>query len=410
MLALAQVQTTPVQQIFLQSYETAHPLRLALTPILDGVVSDQEWELLNDTINGPTFFQWEPDQYYWAAKPKHGTDVVLSLDANADGWLVGNDNLEIRASLQNGQVRVTVRQLDATDRNGPVWSQPEIFQEALKIASKNSADYWNFEGSFNPILFGHTPELDTRLGVRVDCVPAGSDLGPSYLPRKLAYVRLRYDMSESLYSGFSWKPEIRNRIIARYDPFKFRFNFVSTPEAPTIRTIDVFGEGFARTSLETITLPFPQPDDKGRSLVDFESEIDPDVVGGYRIIRAILTDVSGQTSTIRTSVKISELIEFDVFLPRNLRLSSEDQEVKGHVTIRSRANGRVQGSFDYWLPTLWTPMKGKDSDFLIYHSRGNQKIPVQFTIPAGTSGVFPITCSAKIGDRTIAKTTYIPVQ
>ena len=69
------------------------PLRLALTPQLDGVVMDQEWDQLVQTPDGPVFFQWEPGAIYWAAKAKPGTDVVLSLDLAGDGWLVGDDNI-----------------------------------------------------------------------------------------------------------------------------------------------------------------------------------------------------------------------------------------------------------------------------------------------------------------------------
>ncbi|MCB0826748.1 MAG: hypothetical protein KDC26_11210 [Armatimonadetes bacterium] len=386
------------------------PLRLALTPILDGVVIDQEWDVFTQTSNGPTFFQWEPGKIYWAAKATPGHDVVVSIDTAGDGWLVGTDNLEIRSRLEGEQIVTTVRQLDATDRSGPVWSSPEIIPESFFVAGKPSSQYWNLEGRFDPIQFGFEPKLDSKPGIRIDVVPTGTDLGASYIPRALSFVRLRFDNSRDLFSGLTWRPEVRNRSIARFDTVRFRFNFTRDENGPDIQSIDIAGEGYARQSLGVVSQAFPEWDRKSRALVDFVSDIKDESVGGYRILRATLLRSDGKIATIRTSIRLSELIDFDAKLPRVIRYSEEAQVVKGNINIVSQARGRVDGAFRLKIPNDWSLRKGSDTNFLIYHSRGNFNVPVEFMVPAGAIGVFPIILEADIGTQTIQKVVYLPIR
>ena len=102
-------------------FSVDEPNRLALTPLMDGKVVNEEWDRLTDSPDLKTFFQWEPGQVYLGSIARLNQDVVWSLDMNGDGWLVGSDNLEVRLSYQNGGVQATLRKLDATNRSEPKW-------------------------------------------------------------------------------------------------------------------------------------------------------------------------------------------------------------------------------------------------------------------------------------------------
>lgn len=385
------------------------PLRLAHTPIMDGVVSDQEWEPFTDTPQGPTFFQWEPGKFFWAAKAEMGKDLVLTLDADGDGWLVGKDNLEIRCRLEGSDVKTTVRQLDATDRNGPKWIDPDVIPESFKIAAKASDDYWNLEVSFAPIQFTPGPQENRRIGVRMDILPPNQESGPGYMPRALNFITMRFDDSKGLFSGLTWRPQVKTRSLSRFDRLQFRFNFEADQDCPPLQTVELSGEGAARNLIKSLTVPFPGLDGKGRAKVDYDSEIAENSPSGYRVLRAAVVANDGRIALIRTSFRIAGLVDLDPNFKMELPFSESPQRVKGGLTVRSQSLGKVEGSASIRYPAAWTSIGKLDQNFLIYHSKGAWRMPIEFEVPANTRGVFPIVLSAKVGTESIVQTVYVTV-
>src|SRR5690606_16230769 len=149
--------------------------------------------------------QWEPDTYYWAMKLSNTEDAVFSLDANADGWLVGADNLELRVGMVEGEPRVKIRTMDATDPNGPQWVPGGIAPDALKIAAQPTADGWSVEAAFTPTV-GQGPQSGKRIGARLDAIPANNDLAQAFLPRGMAFLVMALDSSLNLPPNFTWRP------------------------------------------------------------------------------------------------------------------------------------------------------------------------------------------------------------
>lgn len=385
------------------------PIRLALTPKMDGSIQDQEWEPFVDSAESRTFFQWEPGMFYWGAKAPIGKDIVISLDANGDGWLLGTDNVEIRCRLVGTDVQTTIRQLDASDRNGPKWVDPALLPEALRITGSVGSDGWNLEVSLQPIQFTENPEENRRIGLRMDVVDGSFDSGPSYTPRSLNFVTLRFDNSKGLFSGLTWRPQVRTRLVSRYDKLKFRFNFETFEDCPAMQTVDLSGEGLARNAIKTVGVPFPKLDKKGNAFVDYESEIGAESASGYRILRAAIVAADGRIAVVRTSFRISPLVDLDPNFKMKLPYSIEPQRVKGGVTIKSQALGRVEGAVSIRYPAEWTSIGKLDQQFLIYHSKGSWRMPIEFQVPAGASGVFPVVLSAKVGDESVFETVYVMV-
>src|SRR5690242_14981297 len=106
-----------IQDQFSQPLEVAQPVRLQLTPNLDGKIDREEW----DALGSNTYLQWEPGRVYAAAQMPAGKALVFSIDGKGDGWLVGRDNIEYRVTVKDGHAVVTARELDATAVKEPVW-------------------------------------------------------------------------------------------------------------------------------------------------------------------------------------------------------------------------------------------------------------------------------------------------
>lgn len=387
------------------------PLRLALTPQMDGTIGDEEWEPLCDVPGGRTYFQWEPGKFYWAAKAQTGKDVVLTLDANGDGWLVGDDNVEVRCRFENGGVKATVRQLDATNRNGPKWVSPEIVEESLKLRASQSSDgYWSLEAAFEPIQFTAVPEENRRIGMRMDVLSPDQESGPAYMPRALSFLTMRYDTSQGLFDGLAWHPSTKTRSISRFDNVRFRFSFEVGEASPVLQSVEMGGEGYASEVIKQVTVPFPTTDKRGNGFVDYDSDISSLATSGYRILRATVTAKDGRKALLRTSFRVADLVDLDPNFKMDLNYSDQPQRIKGGVTIRSQSTGKIDGKFSVRYPESWSAVGDLDRDFLIYHSRGYYRVPIEFMVPAGTRGVFPILISAKVGGESIFRTVYVTVK
>lgn len=387
-------------------YRVESTVRLALTPKLDGMIEPEEWDPLgSDGIQ--SFFQWEPDVLYWAATAGKTEDIVVSLDTQGDGWLNGKDNLEIRykAGPEN---RIVVRTLDCTDGNGPQWRDGGVLPESIKMAA-SMGERWSVESSFTPRL-GVNPKAGSKMAIRIDAVPAGTEVSQPYQPRSLALLMLQLDSSRNLPAGISWRPNMVFRSIAREDRLKIEFNLQREEGDFVPQRIEMRGEGLARTALAEISQPFPALDSKGRTSSEFTSVISPNAEPGWRVVRGTVKDKAGQEFQIRSSVKLSYLLDYEFNFQNGARSVPDAQIVKGNVTLRSQANGRIEGVFGYDVPAEWTITKGKTTKILIHNSRGVFKVPIEFIIPKNTQGTFPLHFKVTIGSQVIEKTLYFPVE
>ncbi len=388
-------------------FAVTQPIRLAITPDLDGKIASEEWDVLSTTDTFKSYFEWEPEKIYWAAQAPAGQDVVLSLDEKADGWLIGNDNYEFRVSFNDGQPTLSVRRLDATDPAGPRWIDANMLHEAVKMAVSKTDTGWSLEASYTPPATV-APTTGTKLGVRVDTVPAGSDIGDAYLPRSLSFVTLAFDYGQNLPTGFSWKPDFLVRRVPVEDTFKVKYGFKR--DAPVeFKQIEYRPEGYAKGVMAEGTRPFPLWDKKGRCGEEYTTSLGKDASLGYRVLRATLKNADGSETVLRSSFRVAELLDFDVNLPKSLDMSSDARIVRGSVALRSNGLGRITGQFELKVPGEWTITRGKDTKFTIYHSRGVSSIPVEIIVPKDTVGVFPLTFTATIGEKVITKTLFIPV-
>lgn len=388
-------------------YTLAQPVRLAITPLMDGRVEEEEWDALAESGGCRSFFQWEPETLYWGARAKDGEDIVLSLDMNADGWLVGSDNLEFRVSFTGGNPTVSVRRLDASDPNGPAWVASRVLNESLKVTATQGQGEWDLEASFVPPS-AKSPAIGSRYGLRIDAVTAGSSTGDPFQPRALGFVKLQMDVGQDLPSGFSWKPDFLVRSVPVDDAFKVKYHFKKTEEVG-FNQVECRAEGLARGLMATGSRPFPLWDKKGTAKDEYVSAIATKAGVGYRVLRMTLGDGEGKKTVLRSSFRIADLIDFDVRLPKVLTLDPDARIVRGSVDLRSNGLKRVDGSFTVKVPEAWTVTRGKTTNFVIYHARGMSKVPIELIVPRDQVGVFPLTFTAKVGDKTIEKTTFLSV-
>jgi hypothetical protein len=370
--------------------KTVDPVLLALTPAIDARLDPEEWLPFVSEGGFDGFLQWEPGALHFAASVPAGQDVVLYLDQSADGWLVGADNREVRIRNENGVAVATTRVLDATLRGGPEWKSAETKSLRLAGASRNGG--WSLEGTLS---VGGSFKAGKTIGARLSSVAISADGGAAHLPRALSYVRLGFDAAVGLPSSVTWGSDTRLREVAREDGVEMEFTIKGTDQYSTAL---VRGEGFARNDLAVSSRPVD------KSGFDYKSAIAPNAKPGWRIIQA---SVGG--AVLRTSIKISELVEIEVDLPDEVPYSSVDRSVRGRVDVRSTGVGRIEGQYDVVADPAWTVKKGGEQRVLIYNPRGRERISLDFLVPGGSQGEFSIVFTVTVGSQTFTKTAIVKV-
>lgn len=387
----------------LEAFAPAHPVRIAATPKIDGAISDGEWDLFLDRSGSQAYMQWEPGTLYFGLRTSQGAELVVSLDSKGDGWLVGDDNLEIRVRKGLSGPEASIRRLDATDPAGPVWLPADVPDESLRAAVGEDG----IEVAFTPRR-DQAPKAGMRVGVRMDAVAPGADMGAAYLPRPVAFVRLETEAGEGLPPGFGWRPRLANRSVAAEDGLRVGFLLSREDESVQFDQVRSRLEG-GDGAMNESTGPFPGWNRKGGAVYDFSSTIAQGTAPGYRVLRVELARAGAPPTVLRTSVRIAPLVDLEVEMPEALPFKEDAQVVRGRIVVRSNGTKRIDGLVEISVPAEWSVTKGNGSRYVIYHSRGEARVPFEIVVPRGEVGTGRIVVGSRVGERHTTREIFLPV-
>ncbi len=387
----------------------AAPTRLAMTPVIDGAITADEWDMFTQTSSGEAFLQWEPGRLYVAGRIPVDSDLVISLDNKQNGWLVGKDNLEFRLRISNGRAYMQTRQLDATNVAGPRWVSLPAFDRAAIVEGKSDGTEAQIEAAIVDPGLGLLPIKDgERYMVRMDIVAQSAQATEPFYPRLGKVVTLRTERASAMPVGLDWKVENPGRTVTPGGSTKVRFSF-STKEDVGLQKIEIKPLGPLASHAATLGQPFPNFDSKGRTFVDYEARTGRDAPTGYHLVSSILTTSDGAPAMIQASLRIAPLVDFSLADER-IELKQGVQEIKIPFYIKSNTVNRLDGTCDVEVPVNWEVLKGDDKGFIIYNSRASVRRVLTVKLPADAEGTLPLRFRAKIGDRTVEEIRWITVR
>jgi hypothetical protein len=341
---------------------------------------------------------------HWAAVAPDDQDVVLSVDAANDGWRQGRDNYEIRVSmLSELEAEVTLRYLDYSAPLEPEWvNLPLVPQNLVVVPTMLGDGMWSVEATWRPEgVF--SVDLNDKMGVLVDTVPTGvrqSDTGARPLP----VTTLVFDSGQDVPTGMGWDPNHRLRTIPAGDSFTAIYEISKGEAATELERIAFRVEGLGEAYTATMSRPAPDFGDGSRVTVEYETPVAREALPGYRIAVLEATTESGERFTMRSSFKVAELLDFVSGIPEGIEATGEPQKVTGFVRLRSNALGSLRGTFQLIGPPGWNIVRGAEERFLIYHERGEARIGVEFLVPGGLQGTYPLVLRARIGEQVVEET------
>lgn len=383
--------------------------RLALTPKLDGKIDPEEWDSL--AVNGDTtsFFQWEPGALHFAAKTTPGNDVILSIDVKANGWLIGADNIEVRVSENGGKPTAKARILDGSAATGPVWKDAPWISMATQVAVGSDGKNTIYEVSvLDPLNPNFEFKIGAKVAVRVDGIPATTPPLDPFYPRAMGIVELTTSRTAGLPGGLSCGVEGAGGFVQPGGPFKMRFTFRGT-EKTVVKKISMRAEGYAQDLMSQVTTPFPAFDGRGRTYVDYTTQVAQSASRGYRVVRATLSDKDDTSSVVQASFRIPEIIE--VIFPREVVKAQPTTFIRRFTySLANNSNKRLDGTVSVTPPDFARIVNGGDSGFIIYNAFSRVKREVRLEIPANKTGTYPIKFRVLLGEKVFEFTEFITIR
>lgn len=401
---MAQSGQTP--QPFISPFVVAEPRRMALTPNLDGKLEEEEWDELSIDNTMRTYLNWEPGRIFAAAKVPAGSDLIVSFDMKANGWLVGSDNIEVRV---NDRGAITARRLDATNPNAPVWKDmPEIGVASKAVVAKDGASTIYEVALDDPATGVFDIERETKFAVRFDAVAASTPPSDPIFPRIMAPVQLAMWRAAGLPNALHFNPEGQGRITQPGQDVKIRFAFNGNDKIG----IDKFGvrsEGLVRDDTSLLVTPFPLFDNKGRTFIDYQTPVRKKASFGWRIARGTLTTTDGLNSILQMSYRVAP--PFDIDLIREvIKRPKKSNKWRTSYTISSNSNARVEGSLTVTPPEGFRLTSAADTYFSIYSSFGRVKKSFDMEFLDPKPGTYPVTFKVTSGGITKTIVQYVKVE
>lgn len=385
------------------------PTRLALSPALDGKIESEEWELLSDSGGMTSYFQWEPGVVHVAGKVPKGSDAVISLDFGSDGWLLGQNNIEVRVGYREGVLEITERLLNGTAAAGPMWEDASNFRAATSAKGEQGEEQWVFEMTIADPGSGLLPQKPgSAIRLRCDAVESGTATADAYLPRETAPLTLTMDRASNLPTGLRWGTEYRGRSVVPGAHMRIRVTFNRDGELNLTRA-DMRTEGLASSTTRSLGVPFPSFDRKGRAFIDYDTDVAPNASTGYRIMRTTVEGEGGQQSILQTSYQIAPYVAFDFVRPGNLRSSDDPKTERFSVWIRSNSMKRVTGVFSVSAPEGFKIEDGNNKTFVIINARGSKRQVFSMQIPGGFKGTVPIELRADYPGSSYTQTVWLTI-
>jgi hypothetical protein len=383
--------------------------RIAVTPTIDGKLDEEEWDPLGATADGSkTFFEWEPEKLHAAAVVPNGHDALFSFDLDSNGWLVGKDNLEVRLSLKAGKPEVTARVLDASNPNGPEWRNIPGLEVSAKVAASSDATNTTYEVSITDPGLGIIPtDNGDTIGIRVDDPLSTDQPYEPFYPRKVTPINLVYIRSAGLPSTVKFNVEGSGRTYVAGERGHLRFTFNGSDDAK-LQRLELRSEGGAKLVTNTLAVPFPKFDKKGRAYVDYDTGISDQASYGWRVARGTLTGADGVPAIVQASYKIAPPVEFSL-VRQPLPAAANDRSIKFILYAHSNSGRPLKGEVKVSAPLPLKVVNGDTKEFEMATGRAKLRMGFELFVPANTVGTFPIQFTGDAKGVTLNDTIYITI-
>ena len=367
------------------------------TPVVDGLIETGEWDVFYTFDRGgwevTTFADWDSAKLYVAARSSKPFDLLVLLDADADGWLHGEDNYEFRAVRgDDGAVALSICRYDSRGAVAPTAVPVAPHEAAMVRMASGEEDGYVLEMSVPGALIRSLKLAEGRkiglcVAVRTgagesDWVPSGGASGIkscTLVSKKMAALR-------PLEIGF----DLRDYRIARGEELSGRFHLTNTGAG----TVDakyfvIAGEGRADAYLSSQKIRLDGIPPKKHITHDVRSVIPSDMPLGSWAIGAEARSGDGRLGGALVSFDVVEPFDLSLRLPEK-PVPADVKDVTFSVVISNNKRGSLRGTAKITLPVGWELWR--DADVREFYARGGAMTFASFKAkpPLGAIGGIPV--------------------
>lgn len=367
------------------------------TPVVDGVIETGEWDVFYTFERGgwevTTFADWDSAGLYVAARSSKPFDLLVLLDADADGWLHGEDNYEFRAVRgEEGAVALAICRYDSRGAVTPTAVPVAPHEASMVRMASGEEDSFVMEMSVPDALIRSLRLTEGRkiglcVAVRTggnesDWTPSGG--APGIKPCTL--VTKKMAALKPLDIGF----DLRDYRIARGEELSGRFHLTNTGAS----TVDaqyfvIAGEGRADAYLSSQKIRLDGIPPKKHITHDVRSIIPSDMPLGSWAIGAEARSGDARLGGALVSFDVVEPFDLSLRLPER-PVPADVKDVTFSVVINNNKRSGLRGTAKITLPVGWELWR--DADVREFFARGGAMTSVSFKAkpPLGAIGRIPV--------------------
>jgi hypothetical protein len=370
------------------------PQRLKRRPILDGAIADNEWDPLytiGDTaVKGTVYVNWDDDFLYIAARTDQPAWLVFDLDANADGWLRGADNLELVVAPVGieGTPAVTARILDAAgNKDAPVWNDKVVDTKSFQIVQKNNGGSCVTELAIPKGIAGLALRAGSTISCRADVLPSIGAPTPTapYEPHLLLDINLVEARTIGV-AGLTPRLTLDDSKLIPGQPLRATVELMNQSEGEVrVKSVTWRGNGGSDDLLRAERDPNVPSIPGLKSLKRKYSSTLPEtaVPGFYQITVSADLD-NGKSVQSTASFSVVDVFKLQVATEPDIINVLGPTQAKVFVQISSAVPGYTRGDVEIEVPAGWEVKGRKRKDFLIQREDSTNREQFFVTLPSNT--------------------------
>ncbi len=370
------------------------PQRLKKRPPMTGVIAPGTWDSLYTVDTGPvkgTFYMdWDNNYLYLAAQSDQSAWVVFDIDATDNGWLRGNDNLEISVSpvTEDGGGALSVRVLDASSsKDTPVWNDTTINPKDINVVTKLVNGQQTVELAIPNGTAGLYLHNGSAIGLRGDFLPAAVEFKPTapYEPHLLIDLTLT-DTQVQTVPGLVPQLYLNDDLPIAGEHVNATLKILNQNDLPAaIQSVTWEGVGPANQIVKferVVNVPSVQG---GKTLNLHYNTVLPDsVIPGFYTFEGKVELADGSTMVVTNNFQVVEAFNLALISEPNPLLVIGPSKLKVLVQIHSEVPGHARGDVSLEAPAGWIIKGAHKKGFYIGRKGGTIKAPFYLTVPSQT--------------------------
>lgn len=388
------------------------------TPVIDGVIDDGEWDAYYTFTSGDwectAYADWDSGNLYVGTKSNKPIDILALLDANADGWFHGEENLEFMATRgTGGNLVLTVGRYESRNTKSPV-ATPVTPEEAALVQMKSSASGGTYMAEMRvPALLVRGLKLaeDRRIGFQIGVKTAVEDNG--WIPlagpgdtKECILVTKKIAALKPLVLGF----DLKFARIARGDELIGKFHLTNSgSETIDVRSFVIAGEGKAGDYLNSEKIRIDGLPPKKHIAQGVSSIIPRDMRLGCWAIGAEVRSSDARLGGALVSFEVVDPFEIELRLPPN-NVRSDVKDVTFGVVIKNNKRRDIRGKAKITLPIGWELWKNTDMREFTVSGGAVSSVAFKAKPPLGALGDVPVKVEVTVvGETKTAEGTFAVV-